>query len=94
MPTDNYVMSNSPEDSKPDKPRTPASIATPKFKRGLKGFITETRREMKKVVWPTKKETTRLTFVVLSLCIIIACGLSLMGWIDDTAVQMITKGHV
>ncbi|MFI5385815.1 MAG: preprotein translocase subunit SecE [Fimbriimonadales bacterium] len=90
-------MSNSPEDSNkdtPDKPRLPSSIATPKFKRGLKGFFTDTSREMKKVNWPTRKETTRLTFVVLSLVVFIALMLSGMGWISDTLVILITKGRV
>ena len=95
---DSYVMSNAPldpkKDDKQDKPKPPGSIATPKLKRGLKGFFHDTSREMKKVNWPAKKETNRLTFVVLSLVIIIAVMLSLMGWASDTLVTLITKGKV
>lgn len=91
-------MSKSPDDpnkdSGQDRPKAPTSIATPKFKRGLKGFIADTSREMKKVNWPTKKETNRLSFVVLSLVVIIATLLSLMGWVSDTFIQLLTKGHV
>jgi preprotein translocase subunit SecE len=91
-------MSNEPgdprKDDKLEKPKAPSTIATPKFKRGLKGFITETRREMNKVSWPSRKETNRLTFVVLALVILIAIMLSVMGWASDTIVAIITKGRV
>lgn len=86
-------MSNAPDEQQ-DKPKPPSSIATPKFKRGLKGFIADTRREMKKVTWPSRKETNRLTFVVLSLVVACAVMLSVMGWFSDVVVQIITKGHV
>lgn len=91
-------MSKSPEDpdkdSGQDRPKAPTSIATPKFKRGLKGFFTDTSREMKKVNWPSKKETNRLSFVVLSLVVVVATLLSVMGWVSDTFIQLLTKGHV
>jgi len=91
-------MSNEPNEPKKDggqgKPKPPTAIATPKFKRGLKGFVADTKREMNKVNWPTKKETTRLTSVVLSLVIVIAVMLSLMGWASDTVVALITKGKI
>ena len=88
-------MSDTPEQKSPiARPRAGSSVATPKFKRGLKGFIAETRREMKKVVWPTRKETTRLTVVVLALVILIGAGLSFMGWVADTGVSLITQGKV
>ena len=94
MPTDHYAMSDTPEDKKALKPRASGAVATPKFKRGLKGFLTETRREMKKVVWPTRRETTRLTLIVLALVLLAGAGLSFMGWIADTGVMLITKGKV
>jgi preprotein translocase SecE subunit len=82
------------KDDKLEKPKAPSSIATPKFRRGFKGFVTETRREMNKVTWPSRKETNRLTVVVLSLVVVIAVMLSLMGWASDTIVAIITKGKV
>jgi preprotein translocase subunit SecE len=60
-------------------PETPATIALPKSKRGTKGFFAEVKREIKKVNWPTKEETTRLTGVVLTVCglvILILMGLN------------------
>ena len=78
---------------KPDSPK-PGSIATPKFKRGFKGFLSDTNRELKKVNWPTKKETTRLTGVVISLVIVLASALVGMGWVADTLVGILTRGKV
>ena len=61
-------------------PPTPAStVPLPKSKRGLKGFFQETAAELKKVHWPTRRETTRLTGVVLTVCVgsvVILWGLS------------------
>jgi preprotein translocase SecE subunit len=45
-----------------------AKVVTPGSKRGLKGFFAETARELRKVNWPSRAETTRLTLVVLTVC--------------------------
>jgi preprotein translocase SecE subunit len=91
-------MSKGPEDpKKADKtpqPKTATALPTPKLRRGLKGFIADVSREMKKVSWPTKKETNRLTMVVLSLVVTVAVMLSLMGWASHVIVALITKGRV
>ena len=45
-------------------------VPVPNFnRRGLKGFLADVRSEMKKVAWPTQKETTRLTGVVITVCV-------------------------
>ncbi len=75
-------------------PKGPTSIATPKMKRGFKGFLSDVKREMKKVNWPTKKETNRLTGVVVSLVVVVALALTGMGWVADTLVTLITTGRV
>jgi preprotein translocase SecE subunit len=85
-------MSNSPDDKK-TAPAKPGAIATPTMKRGLKGFFADTKREMKKVNWPTRGETNRLTFVVLALVIVVATMLSVSSWIADSLVTIILKGH-
>ncbi len=88
-------MSNAPEDPKTEVKQKlkPGSVPTPKMKRGFKGFIADTSREMKKVNWPSKKETSRLTFVVLAIVIGVAVTLGLMGWASGTIVALITKGR-
>ena len=32
-------------------------------------FLKEVRTEMKKVNWPTRKETTRYTLIIIGLCV-------------------------
>ena len=64
----------------------------PKSRRGLKGFFSEVKREMKKVSWPTKKETNRLTGVVLVVCGICMAILWALSFGFGAIVNMITKG--
>ena len=45
-------------------------------------FFKETKVEMKKVIWPTKKETTSYTAVVIVTCALFALGF----WLIDTGV--------
>jgi len=40
-------------------------------------FLTEARNELKKVVWPTKRETVNLTIVVVVVSLVV--GLFLTG---------------
>lgn len=75
-----------------DQPRKAGAPPTPKLKRGLKGFFNEVSREMKKVSWPTKAETNRLTGVVLAVCGIVVVFLSVLGWVFDVLISLITKG--
>lgn len=41
-----------------------------KKKRGIVKYFKDAKAEFKKVVWPTPKETTRNTIVVLVMCIV------------------------
>lgn len=49
-------------------------------------FFRETRDELKKVVWPTRQETIRLTFVVIVVSLLV--GLFL-GGLDFVFVKII-----
>ena len=53
-----------------------------KKKAGLGEYFKGVKLEMKKVIWPTKKETTSYTAVVLVTCAIFALGF----WLIDTGV--------
>jgi len=66
------------------------NLPLPKSRRGIKGFYSEVVREMKKVNWPTKKETNRLTGVVMAVTII--CVLILLGFgiVFGTLISLIT----
>jgi preprotein translocase subunit SecE len=80
--------------STPATPKGPSSIPTPKSRRGMKGFFAEVGREMKKVTWPTKQETNRLTLVVFSVCFIICSILFVLSYVFERAVNLITKGSI
>ena len=55
---------------------------TAKKKAGIGEYFKGVKLEMKKVIWPTKKETTSYTAVVLVTCAIFALGF----WLIDTGV--------
>ena len=80
--------------STPTTPKAPTSIPTPKSRRGFKGFFAEVGREMKKVTWPTKQETNRLTLVVFSVCFIICAILYVLSFVFEHFVNLITRGSV
>jgi preprotein translocase subunit SecE len=75
----------------PQGPKTPTSIPTPNLKRGPKRYFSEVKREMKKVVWPTPKETTRLTGIVISLCVILVVVMTLLSDGTGMVMDMISK---
>lgn len=82
-------MSNTNQDE-PGKTR--GSVPIPKSKRGLKGFLNEVQREMRKVSWPTRAETNRLTFVVLAVCAGLVVLFTSMSVIFSNLVNVLTKG--
>lgn len=59
-----------------------AAKDTTKKKAGMGEYFKGVKLEMKKVIWPTKKETTSYTAVVLVTCAIFALGF----WLVDTGV--------
>ncbi len=78
-----------------DEPRKPqGSLPIPGSKRGIKGFIREVGREMKKVSWPTRAETNRLTGVVLGVCLLVGTIMILMGSMFGALVDFLTKGTI
>ena len=49
----------------------------------LIGFLKDTWREVKKVVWPTRKESTQMTLVVFGFVIVMALFL----WLTDKSLE-------
>lgn len=68
------------------------TIPVPKSKRGPKAFFNEVAREMKKVSWPTRTETNRLTAVVLVVCAGLLLLFTSLSVVFDTLVTLLTKG--
>ena len=52
-------------------------------------FIREVRQEMKKVTWPTRKETMVSTSMVLALVFIAAIFFILVDWVAATVIHTI-----
>lgn len=52
-------------------------------------FIREVRQEMNKVTWPTRKETTVSTLMVLALVTVAATFFVLVDWMISTLVRSI-----
>jgi len=52
--------------------------------RGITTFFKEVKMEMKKVNWPTKKETIRYTLIVIAISIAVAIYLGGLDFIFTT----------
>ena len=50
-------------------------------------FLSESRFELRKVVWPTRQETTRTMWVVMAAVIIISLILAAFDWV----IQLVVK---
>ena len=61
-------------------------------RRGVQGYFQELRAEIKRVTWPTPRETTRLTGVVGVVCGIIVGLLLALSIIADFLLNFIVKG--
>jgi preprotein translocase SecE subunit len=71
------------------------SLPVPKSRRGgAKGFLLDVSREMKKVSWPTRTETNRLTGVVLAVCLMGIIILTVMSMSFEAMVSIITRGGI
>jgi preprotein translocase subunit SecE len=87
-----FTVAAGPEE--PKQPRSGGSLPIPKSRRGVKGFFAEVGRDMKKVSWPTRPETTRLTGVVLAVCAILVTVLTVLGYVSDLIIRLVTRGAV
>jgi preprotein translocase subunit SecE len=55
----------------------------------LSNYIKESIAEMKKVTWPTKKETRNYTVLVIAISLGVAIFLGLLDYIFSTGFQLI-----
>uniref|UniRef100_UPI0035A1135D preprotein translocase subunit SecE n=1 Tax=Glaesserella sp. TaxID=2094731 RepID=UPI0035A1135D len=51
------------------------------------GFMKDSRQELRKIIWPTRQESTQTTLIVVAVCVVVA--LALWG-IDSIIVSIIT----
>ena len=74
------------------KAKAASNVPVPSMRRGVKGFYRDVVREMKHVTWPTPKETTRLTGVVLAVCLLIIVMLQVLTLFFNMILDVIIKG--
>lgn len=55
----------------------------------IKKFLKEARQEIKKVNWPSRKETTRYTFFVILISLIVALYLGLLDYMFTNILKLI-----
>lgn len=55
------------------------------------GFVTDIVEELKKVSWPTKKETVRLTLVVIAISLIIGFYIGIIDVLLAKGLEVLTK---
>ena len=53
-------------------------------------FTREARQELRKVVWPSRKETTQMTLVVVAMVVIVSLFLWVVDWGLLAAVKALT----
>lgn len=68
----------------------PSRVPMPDMRRGLRAYFSEVRRELGKVIWPSKAETVRLTVAVLIVCAIFVAYLFAFGKIVELVFDAIT----
>lgn len=89
MAKDLDTVKNSPDDEEKKADKKSKDKKPVKKKKGIVKYFKDAKAEFKKVVWPTPKETTRNTVVVLIMCFmasLIIFGLdSLFGLLNRLA---------
>lgn len=83
------TVKNSPDDEEKKADKKSKDKKPAKKKKGIVKYFKDAKAEFKKVVWPTPKETTRNTIVVLIMCVmasLVIFGLdSLFGLLNKMA---------
>ncbi|HPV70372.1 MAG TPA: preprotein translocase subunit SecE [Candidatus Magasanikbacteria bacterium] len=50
-------------------------------------YFQTSKVELKKVTWPTKKETTRYTLIVVGLCLVVALFFALLDGVFNLGLE-------
>jgi len=54
-------------------------------------YFRETRAELRKVVWPSRKETTRLSLIVVAVTVLMSAGLGLIDLVFSRLMGLIIR---
>lgn len=80
--------SQSPDKEKQQREKT--SVIT-RFSEGARRYFRETRGELRRVTWPTREESQRLTLVVIGVTIVFAVFLGALDFVFSTIVGEIIR---
>ena len=80
--------------AKPTNPAGPARPPVPKMKGGLGKYFKEVGVEMRRVIWPTRAETTRLTIMVLMVCVFFVLYLYVASTIVNLIITALETGRI
>jgi preprotein translocase subunit SecE len=61
----------------------------PKITERLKEYFIDTRGELRKVTWPTRKQATNLTLIVLGVTVAMALFLGGLDWVFANLIALI-----
>ena len=81
--------SRSPEKDKPQKNQ--GENALTRFSEGISRYYRETRGELRRVTWPTREESQRLTGVVIAVTIAFALFLGALDFVFSTLVGALIR---
>ena len=70
-----------------------ARTASKRKKKGnlVTRFLRETRSELRKVVWPSRREALNMTAIVLGVTILMAAGLGIVDWLFARIMSLIIR---
>ena len=71
------------------QPKRQARKQPTKQKRGIGKFINETRGELRKVSWPTRREATNLTVIVIIIMVAMAILLGGLDYVFFTLLDLL-----
>ena len=57
----------------------------------LKEYLNESRIELKKVIWPSKKETTRSTMLVIGISLAVAVFLGILDYVFNFGLEKLIQ---
>ena len=80
--------------AKPTNPAGPVKPPMPKMKGGLRKYFREVGVEMRRVIWPTRTETLRLTIMVLFVCVFFVLYLYVASELVNLIITVLESGKV
>lgn len=54
-------------------------------------FLKEVKSELKQVTWPTKKDVTRLTSIVVAISLVVGVYIGILDYVFTKLIQLVVK---